>query len=156
MTLKANRALALILATSVFLALLTACDSGSGGSSKEPTSEGSVSPRLTLEEFGAWCSKFEEMAEPETETYGEAVKFIEDIFDEAEGLNPPEVLEEYWQVYLEGFRIVRTVFSRHPDGDSVDISVLFGDSDYQANSSAQNAIEDGLPSGVRLHISDCF
>ena len=119
-----------------------------------PASGGSASPRLTLEEFGAWCSKFEEMAFPET--YGEAVKFMEMVYTEGDSLNPPEVLEEYWQTYLEGLKIVRTVLSQYPEDDSVDFTVLFADSNYQATVSAQEAIEDGLPSEARLHVSGCF
>ena len=176
-TLKGNKELVLIWAISVFLVFLTACDGGGGASSIDdpatPTSQRAESPspttkpasgesasprRLTLEEFGAWCSKFEEMDFPGT--YGESAKFMERIIEEGEGLSPPEVLEEYLQAYLEGSEAVHTVLSRYPEDDAVDddhfTEALFGDSDYQASVSAQEAIEEGLPSEVYVHVSDCF
>ena len=111
-------------------------------------------PRLTLEQYGAWCSKFEEMPEPAT--YGEAVKLMDMIQDEGESVSPPEALEEYHQTWLGGNKIVRSVFSRYPEDDSLDSSVLFGDSEFLAHVADLEDIESRLPSEVHVHVSGCF
>ena len=121
-------------------------------------------PRLTLEEYEAWCSKLDDTDPPET--WGEAVDIIETFHGEGVGLNPPEVLQEYAHTHLELLELLIALYSRFPEDDPLDIELLNilmeSQDEFRAIAASIEALDDeldaikgDLPSEVRSHLFGC-